>query len=86
MPIQYKYLFWCFGRRVLIDTGEKNKPEYLKQLHQTLTDNNISIGHVVITHWHHDHVGGLDGVLSLASKGMIYRGSYGIGVVSRSQT
>ena len=52
-------------RRILIDTGEANKPEYVSLLRETLDNLKAQISKVIITHWHHDHVGGLEGVLSL---------------------
>ncbi|XP_022083322.1 endoribonuclease LACTB2-like isoform X2 [Acanthaster planci] len=56
--------------RFLIDTGEKEKPEYLTNLKTTLSSHRTSIQEILITHWHHDHVGGISGVcdeLQLAS-------------------
>ena len=62
-------------RRILIDTGEANKPEYVSLLRETLDKLKAQISKIIITHWHHDHVGGLEGVLSLyPSKRFIHCG------------
>ena len=55
--------FWC--SRILIDTGEANKPEYVSLLRETLQQHQAAIQHVLITHWHHDHIGGLKGIFPL---------------------
>ena len=52
-------------RRILIDTGEANKSEYVNLLRETLERLKAKICKIIITHWHHDHIGGLDGVCSL---------------------
>ena len=54
---------WC--SRVLIDTGEANKPEYVSLLRETLQQHKTTIQHVLITHRHHDHIGGLEGISPL---------------------
>lgn len=55
--------FWC--SRILIDTGEADKPEYVSLLKETLQQHQAAIHHVLITHRHHDHIGGLEGVYPL---------------------
>ena len=56
-------LYHC--SRILIDTGEPNKPEYVSLLRETLERLKAQISKIIITHWHFDHIGGLDGVCSL---------------------
>jgi glyoxylase-like metal-dependent hydrolase (beta-lactamase superfamily II) len=55
----------------LIDTGE-GKDEYIPILESALRDtykltnqDESHISDIIISHWHHDHTGGLDSVLSL---------------------
>ena len=56
------YVVGSGRERLLIDTGEADRQaskSYCKQLQTCLNDFNISIKAVILTHWHHDHVGGL---------------------------
>ncbi|KAF9940859.1 hypothetical protein BGZ65_005882 [Modicella reniformis] len=58
------YLIGKGSRKVLLDTGEGN-PDYIPLL-QTALDQDLkgaTISRVICSHWHHDHVGGIQDVL-----------------------
>lgn len=53
-------------RRILIDTGEEETAaEYIKTLRQVLKEEKATIEHMIITHWHLDHMGGANSVQDL---------------------
>lgn len=54
-----------FYRRILIDTGEPNFPEYIRNLQETMDDYDFQLDHIIITHWHKDHFGGVNDVLDM---------------------
>ncbi|KAE8752360.1 hypothetical protein FOCC_FOCC000832 [Frankliniella occidentalis] len=57
------YLLGDGKRRILIDTGEDGKPEYIANLKTVLEEEDVSIEHIIITHWHGDHIGGVKDIL-----------------------
>ncbi|KAK4169877.1 putative beta-ketoacyl synthase domain-containing protein [Cladorrhinum sp. PSN259] len=56
------YLIGTGRSRILIDTGE-GCPSWIMNLTGYLDDHDVSISHVLLTHWHGDHTGGLDDLL-----------------------
>ncbi|XP_014249725.1 endoribonuclease LACTB2 isoform X2 [Cimex lectularius] len=49
-------------KRILIDTGEPSKSEYIKLLTNYLIDEEVDLEHIIITHWHKDHIGGVEDI------------------------
>ncbi|CAL7935945.1 unnamed protein product [Xylocopa violacea] len=55
------YLLGTGNRRILIDTGEEETGnEYIKVLRRVLEEEKATIEHIVVTHWHKDHLGGVN--------------------------
>jgi glyoxylase-like metal-dependent hydrolase (beta-lactamase superfamily II) len=57
---------------LLIDTGE-GKPFWIATLKDTLQKENAVITKAIITHWHHDHQGGIKHLLEFSPKTNIYK-------------
>ncbi|TVY39234.1 Lactamase-like protein [Lachnellula occidentalis] len=52
------YIVGTGSRRLIIDTGQ-GVPEWADLISSTLTTSEISLSHVLLTHWHGDHTGGV---------------------------
>jgi len=59
------YLVGTGERCILIDTGDPNRPDYIELLRNTLSDLKTRVHQVLVTHWHLDHIGGVEGVCGL---------------------
>ena len=49
--------------RILIDAGEADNEQYLNLLSGYLSSQKIRLSHIVVTHWHADHAGGVPSLL-----------------------
>ncbi|KAF2481791.1 metallo-beta-lactamase domain-containing protein [Neohortaea acidophila] len=58
------YLIGRGAQRILLDTGE-GKAIWSQTLRQTLRDEGATVGSVLLSHWHGDHVGGVADVKGL---------------------
>ncbi|XP_017474855.1 PREDICTED: beta-lactamase-like protein 2 homolog [Rhagoletis zephyria] len=63
------YLLGTGKSRILIDTGDMDVPEYIKHLQGVLKQEQASLSTIILTHWHHDHVGGVKDVLKTCAVG-----------------
>jgi len=52
-----------------LDAGEPDDLHYLKRLDEVLKEENIDLEHIVVTHWHHDHIGGVHNVVNRMNNG-----------------
>ncbi|KAJ9585142.1 hypothetical protein L9F63_003061, partial [Diploptera punctata] len=57
------YIIGTGPRRILLDTGDSDVPQYTKNLDKVLKNEKIDLEHIIITHWHHDHIGGVHNVM-----------------------
>ncbi|KAL6923824.1 hypothetical protein ACHAPO_011370 [Fusarium lateritium] len=66
------YLLGTGRSRLLIDTGEGRKA-WITSVCEILQRENATIATALITHWHHDHTGGIKDFLSISPQARIYK-------------
>ncbi|KAK1457413.1 metallo-beta-lactamase superfamily protein [Colletotrichum melonis] len=66
------YLLGTGSRRILIDTGE-GKPSWIAAVKSTLEQEKATVEKVLITHWHHDHTGGIQQLLELSPSSEVFK-------------
>lgn len=58
------YIIGTGAQRLLLDTGE-GRPSWIKAVREVLTSENVFLSKALISHWHMDHVGGIDQLLEI---------------------
>ncbi|KAI1808674.1 putative metallo-beta-lactamase domain protein [Daldinia bambusicola] len=66
------YLIGTGPKRLLIDTGE-GKPSWIAALKKTLEEEKASIQAALLTHWHHDHTGGVGQLLEHSPQTAVFK-------------
>ncbi|GAB0090228.1 Beta-lactamase-like protein 2 homolog [Sergentomyia squamirostris] len=59
------YLIGTGRKRLLLDAGAPDRPEFIDNLVKVLKEENAVIDNIVITHWHGGHLDGLKDVLQI---------------------
>ncbi|KAL4998062.1 beta-lactamase-like protein [Aspergillus recurvatus] len=57
------YLVGTGRARILVDTGQ-GMPSWIRDITRVLEERNIDISHVLLTHWHGDHTGGVPDLIA----------------------
>ncbi|KAK4452066.1 metallo-beta-lactamase superfamily protein [Podospora aff. communis PSN243] len=66
------YLLGTGPQRLLIDTGE-GKPSWIAAVKKTLEEERATIASAIVTHWHHDHQGGIGQLLEAWPGTKVYK-------------
>ena len=81
-------------RRLLIDTGDGQQAEFFLNLKKSINFDKFAITDVILTHWHHDHIGGVGtcsasvgGVMKSAevSKNIAFNGILKLEIISNTK-
>lgn len=62
------YLIGTGKNRILLDTGDKDVNDYQKNLMKVMKSEHANIEHIIVTHWHHDHIGGVENLYGTIAK------------------
>ncbi|KXJ90648.1 metallo-beta-lactamase domain-containing protein [Microdochium bolleyi] len=66
------YLVGTGAQRLLIDTAE-GRPSWIAALKRILEQEEAHVHKALITHWHHDHVGGIEDLLELSPSTVVHK-------------
>lgn len=66
------YLLGAGSRRILIDTGE-GRPSWAAAIKTVLQAEGAKIDTVLLSHWHHDHVGGVKDLRAICPEAQIFK-------------
>ena len=44
----------------MLDTGDGQQTEYIDLLKTVLSENHVTLDQIILTHWHPDHIGGVE--------------------------
>ncbi|MCJ1399421.1 hypothetical protein MMC11_002623 [Xylographa trunciseda] len=58
------YIVGTGSKRLIIDTGQ-GIPEWADLISSTINSTEISLSHVILTHWHGDHTGGVPDLIRM---------------------
>uniref|UniRef100_A0A6M2DUH4 Beta-lactamase-like protein 2 homolog n=1 Tax=Xenopsylla cheopis TaxID=163159 RepID=A0A6M2DUH4_XENCH len=59
------YIIGTGSKRILIDTGDAGVEKYIQNLQGVMKENKFVFSDIILTHWHHDHIGGVESILNL---------------------
>lgn len=66
------YLLGSGSKRILLDTGE-GKPAWAASIKSVLEQEQATIETVLISHWHHDHTGGIPDIQAIAPSAKVFK-------------
>ncbi|KAI5793867.1 beta-lactamase-like protein [Peziza echinospora] len=66
------YLVGVGPKRILIDTGD-GKQAWIDTLKKVLADENAEVSAALLTHWHHDHVSGVEDLSAISPQTTFFK-------------
>jgi ribonuclease/clavin/mitogillin len=72
MPGSNTYLIGRGSSRILLDTGQ-GFPAWKENLSSALKAQSATVSTCLLSHWHHDHIGGLADFLELCPEAKVYK-------------
>ncbi len=65
-------IVFLLHRRILLDTGDGEIPEYFDLLQSVLKEHQVTLDHILVSHWHPDHIGGVGKIQEFINKGSTF--------------